>query len=174
LIISKMTAAGAPIAEAQRLASLSGFLTNFGTLAGCLGMPYFANWIGSRKLTAAIFFIGAFVTNVVAYIGIVSWTGDIYLFLWTLPVLGFFTNGVFALYTMWLPEMFPTTQRALGSGFAFSFGRLLGAVGPTVIGIIAAYSGSYPVAITIVSAIYIIGLPIILLAPETANRPLPA
>jgi MFS family permease len=174
LIISKMTAAGAPIAEAQRLASLSGFLTNFGTLAGCLGMPYFANWIGSRKLTAAIFFIGAFVTNVVAYIGIVSWTGDIYLFLWTLPILGFFTNGVFALYTMWLPEMFPTTQRALGSGFAFSFGRLLGAVGPTVIGIIAAYSGSYPVAITIVSAIYIIGLPIILLAPETANRPLPA
>jgi MFS family permease len=174
LIISKMTAIGQPIAEAQRLASLSGFLTNFGTLAGCLGMPYFANWIGSRRGTAATFFIGAFVTNVIAYIGIVSWTGDIYLFLWTLPILGFFTNGVFALYTMWLPEMFPTTQRAFGSGFAFSFGRLLGAVGPTVIGIIAAYSGSYPVAITIVSAIYIIGLPIILMAPETANRPLPA
>ena len=52
LIISKMTAMGQPIAEAQRLASLSGFLTNFGTLAGCLGMPYFANWIGSRKATA--------------------------------------------------------------------------------------------------------------------------
>jgi MFS family permease len=174
LIISKMTAMGQPVAEAQRLASLSGFLTNFGTLAGCLGLPYLADWIGSRKATAAAFFIGAFVTNVIAYIGIVSWTGDIYLFLWTLPILGFFTNGVFALYTIWLPEMFPTTQRAFGSGFAFSFGRLLGAIGPTVIGIIAAYSGSYPVAITIVSAIYIIGLPIILMAPETANRPLPA
>ncbi len=33
------------------------------------------------------------------------------LFMALLPVLGFFTNGVFALYTIWLPEMFPSSRR---------------------------------------------------------------
>jgi cyanate permease len=174
LIISKMTALGRTMPEAQQVASLSGIIANIGTLIGCLAMPYIANWIGSRRLTAAVFFVGAFLTNVVAYMGIVSWANNVYLFLWAIPVLGFFTNGVFALFTMWLPEMFPTAQRSLGSGFAFSFGRLLGAVGPTVIGVVASLTGSYPVAISIVSLIYIIGLPAILFAPETAKRPLPA
>jgi MFS family permease len=174
LIISKMTALGRTMPEAQQVASLSGIIANIGTLIGCLAMPYIANWIGSRRLTAAVFFVGAFLTNVVAYMGIVSWANNVYLFLWAIPVLGFFTNGVFALFTMWLPEMFPTAQRSLGSGFAFSFGRLLGAVGPTVIGVVASLTGSYPVAISIVSLIYIVGLPAILFAPETAKRPLPA
>lgn len=174
LIISKMTEIGRPMAEAQRWASLSGILANIGTLIACFAMPYIANFIGSRRATAATFFVGAFVTNVAAYIGFVSWANDIYLFLYTIPILGFFTNGIFALYTMWLPEMFPTSQRAFGSGFAFSFGRLLGAIGPTIIGLIVVYTGSYPVAIAIVSVIYLIGLPAILMAPETANKPLPA
>lgn len=173
LITTKLTELGRPLLEAQRMASLSGILVNIGTLIGCFAMPYIADALGSRRLTAALFFIGAFVTNFVGYIGIVSWANDIYLFLWAVPVLGFFTNGIFALYTMWLPEMFPTSQRAFGSGFAFSFGRLVGAVGPTIIGLVVAYTGSYPMAITIVSAIYLIGLPFILMAPETGNRPLP-
>ncbi len=173
LITTKLTELGRPVLEAQRMASLSGILLNIGTLIGCLAMPYIATAVGTRRLTATLFFIGCFVTNLVAYMGIVSWANDIYLFLWAIPVLGFFTNGVFALYTMWLPEMFPTAQRAFGSGFAFSLGRLLGAVGPTIIGLVVAYTGSYPVAITIVSIIYIIGLPFIAIAPETSNRPLP-
>jgi phosphoenolpyruvate carboxylase len=37
-----------------------------------------------------------------------------------------------------------------------------------------ALTGSYPRAIAATAAIYIIGLPFVALAPETANRPLPA
>jgi len=70
--------------------------------------------------------------------------------------------------------MFPTSQRGLGSGFCFSLGRLLGAVGPTIVGTLVAYTGSYPVALLVVSVIYVIGLPFIFMAPETAGRPLPA
>jgi cyanate permease len=173
LIITKLTELGQSVVEAQRMASLSGILLNIGTLIGCFTMPYIAVAIGSRRLTAAIFFVSSFIATFVAYVGIVSWANDIYLFLWAVPILGFFTNGIFALYTMWLPEMFPTSQRAFGSGFAFSLGRLLGAIGPTIIGTVVAYTGSYPMAITSVSTIYLIGLPFILLAPETANRPLP-
>ena len=173
LVTTKLIEIGRPLAEAQRLASVSGILASIGTLIACLAMPYLASMIGSRRMTAAIFFVGAFLSNLVAYLVLAHWISDVYLFLWAIPVLGFFTNGVFALYTMWLPEMFPTSQRAFGSGFAFSFGRLLGAVGPAMIGMIVASTASYPIAITIVSAIYLIGLPFIALAPETANRPLP-
>ena len=68
--------------------------------------------------------------------------------------------------------MFPSVLRGAGSGFAFSLGRVFGAAGPTLIGALAAETGSYPLAISLLSLIYIIGLPFIALAPETANQPL--
>lgn len=173
LVTTRMTGLGRPLAEAQQWAPLSGIVANLGTLVGCLVMPYLADLFGSRKVTAAVFFVGAFLTNVAAYIGCITWANDIYAFLFAVPVLGFFTNGVFALYTIWLPELFSTAQRAFGSGVSFSFGRLVGAVGPAIVGIIVSATGSYPIAITIVSGIYLIGLPVIALAPETANKPLP-
>ena len=85
-----------------------------------------------------------------------------------------FTNGVFSLFTLWLPELFPTAQRALGAGFAFSLGRVFGAIGPTLVGLAVVVTGSYPLAIAVMSVIYLVGLPAIALAPETAGKPLPA
>jgi MFS family permease len=97
---------------------------------------------------------------------------DLTLFLILLPVLGFFTNGVFGLFTIWLPEMFPSALRGAGSGFAFSLGRVFGAAGPALIGALAATTGSFPLAISLLSLIYVVGLPFIAMAPETANQPL--
>jgi len=153
--------------------TLSGILTNFGTPAGCLLMPWIVERIGARRATAALFFAGSLIATLVAYIGAALIADSITLFLWLVPLLGFFTNGVFALYTIWLPELFPTAQRAFGSGFAFSLGRILGALGPTIVGALAALTGSYPLAIAATSVIYVVGLPLIAFAPETANRPLP-
>jgi hypothetical protein len=62
-------------------------------------------------------------------------------FIGLLPPLGFFTNGVFALFTLWLPELFPTAQRSFGAGFAFSLGRVLGAIGLTFVGVVVAFTG---------------------------------
>jgi len=97
---------------------------------------------------------------------------NFWLFMLTLPLLGFFTSGVFSLFTIWLPEMFPTSHRSLGSGFSFSFGRVLGALGPTVVGALAAVFGSYPAAISVVSLIYLVGSVFVIWAPETAGQPL--
>lgn len=173
LILTKLTAAGETPAAALHMAAWSGILTNLGTLAGCFLMPWIVGRIGARRATAALFFVGSLIANLLAYIGAALIADSITLFLWLVPLLGFFTNGVFALYTIWLPELFPTAQRAFGSGFAFSLGRILGALGPTIVGVLAALTGSYPLAIAATSAIYVLGLPLIALAPETANRPLP-
>lgn len=174
LIISKLTAAGTPMAVAQRTASFSGLLLNGGTLVACGLMPWIATLIGPRRRAAAIFFIGSLVSVIAAYVLAAVVMDSVTLFIWLLPPLGFFTNGVFALFTLWLPELFPTTQRSFGAGFAFSLGRVLGAIGPTLVGFVVAITGSYPLAITAMSAIYLVGLPAIALAPETAGRPLPA
>ncbi|HZB92869.1 MAG TPA: MFS transporter [Stellaceae bacterium] len=173
LIISKLTAAGSTPAAALRVAALSGILTNLGTLAACLLMPWIAGRIGARRPTAALFFLGSLAVNLVAYIGAGMLLDNTTLFICLVPVLGFFTNGVFALYTIWLPELFPTASRAFGSGFAFSLGRVLGALGPSIVGALVVFTGSYPLAVAATSAIYLLGLPLIALAPETAGRPLP-
>jgi MFS family permease len=173
LILTKLTAAGQTPAQALHMAAWSGILTNLGTLAACLLMPWIVGRIGARRATAALFFVGSLVANLLAYIGAALIADSITLFIWLVPLLGFFTNGVFALYTIWLPELFATAQRSFGSGFAFSLGRVLGALGPTIVGALVALTGSYPLAIAATSAIYVLGLPLIAFAPETANRPLP-
>ncbi len=91
----------------------------------------------------------------------------------TVPLLGFFTNGVFALFTIWLPEMFAGQSRGSGLGFTFSLGRILAAAGPLMIGALAAHIGSYPIAITLISAIYIPGILFVAMTRETAGKALP-
>lgn len=174
LIVSRLTGAGDSPARALAIAASGGVLTSLGTLAACLLMPFIVSSVGARRATAFIFFIGSLTAVLATYVGAALVADSIVLFLCLLPALGFFTNGVFALYTIWLPELFPTAQRAFGSGFAFSLGRVLGAAGPTIVGSVVVLTGSFPVAIAWTSAIYVLGLPFIALAPETANKPLPA
>jgi hypothetical protein len=45
-----------------------------------------------------------------------------------LPVIGF-CSGVFGLFTMYLPPLFPTLLRTTGAGFCYNVGRLVAAFG---------------------------------------------
>jgi MFS family permease len=172
VVFTKLVAAGATPAHAQQMGAVAGLITNVGTLIGCLLMPWITGRLGSRRWTAVLFFAGSLLSVVASYEIAIEHLNDLTLFLILLPVLGFFTNGVFGLFTIWLPEMFPSVLRGAGSGLAFSMGRVLGAAGPTLIGALAALTGSYPLAISLLSVIYIVGLPFIAMAPETANQPL--
>jgi MFS family permease len=172
VIITKLVAAGATPAHAQQMGAVAGLITNVGTLIGCLLVPWMTGRLGSRRWTAVLFFVGALLSVLASYEVAIEHLDSLALFFVLLPVMGFFTNGVFGLFTIWLPEMFPSALRGAGSGFAFSMGRVLGAAGPTLIGALAATMGSYPLAISLLSLIYIVGLPFIAMAPETANRPL--
>jgi MFS family permease len=172
VVATKLVASGATPAHAQQMGAVAGLITNVGTLAGCLLMPWITGRLGSRRWTAVVFFIGSLLSVVASYEIAIEHLNDLTLFLILLPVLGFFTNGVFGLFTIWLPEMFPSALRGAGSGFSFSMGRVLGAAGPTLIGALAALTGSFPLAISLLSVIYLVGLPFIAMAPETADQPL--
>jgi MFS family permease len=172
-VITRVVAAGGTTAAAQRLASFAGLYGSLGTMAACLISPWLVRAFGSRRMTGTFFFAGSLIVALLAYGYAARASSGLKLFLALLPLVGFFTNGVFALYSIWLPEMFPGAHRAFGAGFAFSFGRVLGALGPTVVGILVGITGSYPAAIVAASLVYLIGLPFTFLSIETGNRPLP-
>ena len=173
-VATRYIASGHTLAVSQQMASFASLATNFGTLAGCFFMPWIAHWFGSRKKVAVIFFAASLICNVLAYYVLLERMDNLYLFLITVPLLGFFTNGVFALFTVWLPELFSGASRGSGLGFTFSLGRILAAAGPLMIGALAAHIGSYPIAISLVSAIYIPGILFVVLGRETAGKTLPA
>jgi hypothetical protein len=100
-----------------------------------------------------------------------------------------FAGGATASFYGWLPlylpELFPTRVRATGQGFGFNFGRILAAVGALQTGnlmglfqtdvVVAGrtLTHGYPLACTAMSLIYLVGVVIIWLAPETHGQPLP-
>jgi MFS family permease len=93
-------------------------------------------------------------------------------------ILGCFVGGVTAAFYGWLPlylpELFPTRVRATGQGLAFNSGRVLAAVGALQMGsLMQHFDGSYAKAGALITLIYILGLFVIWLAPETKGRPLP-
>ena len=53
--------------------------------------------------------------------------------------LGFFASGVFSGMGAFFTEMFPTRVRGVGQGFAYNSGRAVGAMFPTLVGMLSAH-----------------------------------
>ena len=90
-----------------------------------------------------------------------------------LPLLGFFNNGIFSGFPIYLPELYPTRIRATGAGFCFNVGRLLASSGPYLTGYLVAALGGFGRAASAVAVIYLVGLLILPFAPETGGKRLP-
>jgi hypothetical protein len=52
------------------------------------------------------------------------------------PLVGFF-SGVFSIFTMYLPPLFPTLLRTTGAGFCYNIGRIAAAAGTVIFGLFA-------------------------------------
>jgi len=51
--------------------------------------------------------------------------------------IGITVFGIFGSFTFYLPELFPTHLRATGAGFCYNAGRIITAIGPFLVGMIA-------------------------------------
>jgi MFS family permease len=86
--------------------------------------------------------------------------------------LGFFASGIFSGMGPVLTELFPTSVRGAGQGFCYNFGRGIGAVFPTLVGMLSA-TVALGTAIGIFAAIaYAIIIVAALILPETRGREL--
>lgn len=70
--------------------------------------------------------------------------------------IGLSVFGVFGSFTYYLPELFPTRLRGTGSGFCYNIGRVGAAVGPFLVGAVAARGAS--ALDTALSALFWVGV----------------
>jgi MFS family permease len=81
------------------------------------------------KRTIAIMALAYFATMMFAY-GVPRNLASLW---WCFPLLGL-CSGFFALFTMYLPPLFPTLLRTTGAGFSYNIGRIAAAAGTIVFG----------------------------------------
>jgi predicted MFS family arabinose efflux permease len=124
-----LAAMGTPATEISRLIPSAFFLMIAVSIVG----NYFAGWLslrlGNRRAIALMFWAlfgsmaGAFI--VPRGFGELAW-------FW-IPLTGFF-SGVFGLFTMYLPPLFPVLLRTTGAGFCYNIGRLAAAAASVIFG----------------------------------------
>jgi len=148
--------------------SYATIMLNVGALVGYLSFGPLAERFG-RRAAFALMCVGSLVMVPVTFLTPHSYAQVMLL----LPLLGFFNNGIFSGFPIYLPELYPTRIRATGAGFCFNVGRVLASAGPFLTGFFVAALGSFGRAASAIALIYIVGLLILPFAPETKGKPLP-
>jgi predicted MFS family arabinose efflux permease len=115
--------------QKKALASTAMIVLMCSSIAGNFAAAAIARKIGYRRTIAWMclgYFVAMFTTYNVArtYLGV----------LWWLPALGA-ASGLFGLFTMYLPPLFPTLLRTTGAGFCYNIGRVAAAAGTVFFGL---------------------------------------
>ena len=116
--------AGQPAAAINRLVSVTFALVIATSIAG----NFFAGWLARRvgfRPALILMFFGFTLTQWGAFS--VERTALDLSHVW-LPAIGFW-SGLFGLFTMYLPPLFPTLLRTTGAGFCYNVGRIAAAAG---------------------------------------------
>lgn len=158
---------GAPQATVDTVRGWGTALQDLGAFVGMLTFTYVASTF-SRRLA----FLGAFIlclaTTVFVFLSLKSAT-DAY---WMLPMMGFAQLAVFAGYSIYFPELFPTRLRGTGVGFCYNTVRYLAAPAPTLFGYLATLM-PFRTAAVIMSSVFLVGMITLIWAPETKGKELP-
>jgi MFS family permease len=151
-----------------------GLLTlQIGAFFGMLTASWVAAKLGRKKAFAI-----AFTTALIATACAFNFYREASQTFWLIPIMGFFQLSVFAVYAIYLPELFPTHLRSTGTSFCYNVGRFLAAAGVPVLGLLKTqvYANHpepmRPAAMTM-CAIFLLGLLVLPFAPETKDQPLP-
>ena len=113
----------------NKLASTAMYLVIGSSILGNFFSGWIARLIGYRA-TIAWTFLAYFAAMLGAYIQPRDHTALMFWF----PLIGF-CQGVFALFTMYLPPLYPTLLRTTGAGFSYNIGRIAAAAGTVFFGL---------------------------------------
>ncbi|MDB6154321.1 MAG: naiP [Chthoniobacteraceae bacterium] len=91
---------------------------------------------------------------------------------WAFAVSGA-TASFYGWFPLYFPELFPTHVRATAQGLCYNAGRILAAAGALTQGqLVGHFGGSYAQAGSVVTLIYLAGMLVIWMAPETEGQAL--
>jgi len=141
-------------ARKNELASVANFLVMAASIFGNFLAAKLALVIGYRR-SIALLCLAYALAMVATYIVPRSHTTLLVL----LPVMGA-SSGLFALFTMYLPPLFPVLLRTTGAGFCYNIGRIAAAAGTVVFGLFSKV-GDYRIALLCAGLLF---LPATLLA----------
>ncbi|HXX19430.1 MAG TPA: MFS transporter [Candidatus Acidoferrum sp.] len=161
-----------PATLGPRLSTYATMVISLGTILGCLPIAWVAERIGRRRTLAVYFVLMA------ASIGY-SFGHAFYLpqdaIKWFF--VGLFFLGIgganFAVYTLWLPEQYPTRCRGSAFAFATSVGRFAGAGFTFLVGAGVAHFHTIGIPVSLTAIPFVLGLLLIPFGFETTGQPLP-
>jgi len=115
--------------QKNHLANTAMFLVIGSSILGNFFSGWIARFFGYRATIASIFLL-----YFLAMLGAYSVPRSHEALLWWFPLIGF-CQGCFALFTMYLPPLFPTLLRTTGAGFCYNIGRIVAAFGTIFFGL---------------------------------------
>jgi MFS family permease len=115
--------------QKNKLASAGMYLVIGSSILG----NFFAGWL-ARLIGYRATIVGMFLAYFCAMMGAYCIPRDHVALLCWFPLIGFW-QGAFALFTMYLPPLFPTLLRTTGAGFCYNIGRITAAFGTVYFGI---------------------------------------
>jgi MFS family permease len=149
-----------------------------GAILGCLVAPIVGGRIGRRPAYFGLCCLSLLVCTIL--FRFVYDFGPLFLLFCFLA--GLTTAAFYGWLPLYLPELFPTRVRATGQGLCYNFGRVFALMGVLGTGQLIMYFGgslgkanprAYPNACATITLVYLVGMVLIWLAPETKGKPLP-
>jgi MFS family permease len=161
--------AGAPPSASSQVQIWSAL----GAVAGTVLAALAADWLG-RRVTYSLLCLGSLLVIPAMFLGTATFDAR---FLLVVFLAGAITAAFYGWLPLYLPELFPTRVRATGQGFGFNFGRVIAAIGVLQLGnlkaLLAPAGWRDAQVYSVLACIYVVGMALIWLAPETKGKPLP-
>jgi MFS family permease len=166
------TRAGYDSAGSARVASWATMLLSATTIVGCLITPPLAERFGRRA--ALGFFFAVMFLSIVAGFGYAFYLPHDAL-LWFFVSLAFLGLGGanFAMYTLWLPEQYPTECRASAFAFATSAGRFVASGVTFLVGAAVSRYQTIGTPVAWTGVAFLLGMLLLPFGEETKGKPLP-
>ena len=149
--------------DKSRLAITAFWLVMLTSVVGNFLAGWLARWLKNRR-AIALLCLGYFLAMFATYYAPVEHEYLLYGFV----AIGL-CQGVFALFTMYLPPLFPTLLRTTGAGFCFNIGRIAAGLGTVFFGLFTKV-GDYRLALFYAGFLFLPAAAIALLLPETAEE----
>jgi MFS family permease len=150
-------------ADRSRLVSAAVWVVVLASVAGNFLAALLARWLKYRRAIAIL--CVAYCGSLLATYGVPRGHQDLWLGLVAIGL----CQGVFALFTMYLPPLFPTLLRTTGAGFCYNVGRIAAGLGTVVFGLLAPVDDPR-LAITYAGLLFLPAAGLAWMLPETPEE----
>jgi MFS family permease len=150
-------------ASKSRLVSWVVWVVMVSSIIGNFLAAFLARWLRYRRaiiLLCLAYFLSMFATYVTPIRHENLWYGYVPIGL---------CQGVFALFTMYLPPLFPTLLRTTGAGFCYNIGRIAAGLGTVFFGLFSKV-GDYRTALLYAGFLFLPAAGIALMLPESPDE----